>query len=166
MENISTESIKPKAFLVGVCLNNREYEQAQRSIEELERLADTAEIEVVEKFIQNRKAIDRATYVGKGFLEDLKAKMEMTGAEIIIFDNELAPTHSRNIKKDFSIEALDRTEIILDIFNMHAKTKEAKLEVRLAELKYQLPRLKRLWSHLDRERGASGSSTGASRGMG
>lgn len=166
MESNSTEIIKPKAFLVGVCLDNREYEKAQRSIEELERLADTAEIEVVEKFIQNRKAIDRATYVGKGFLEDLRSKMEMTGTELLIFDNELAPTHARNIKTNFSIEALDRTEIILDIFHMHAKTKEAKLEVRLAELKYQLPRLKKLWSHLDRERGASGSSTGASRGMG
>lgn len=166
MENMSTELIKPKAFLVGVCMNNREYDKAQRSIEELERLADTAEIEVVEKFIQNRKAIDRATYVGKGFLEDLKTKMEMADVQLLIFDNELAPTHARNIIRDFKIEALDRTEIILDIFHMHAKTKEAKLEVRLAELKYQLPRLKKLWSHLDRERGSSGSSTGASRGMG
>lgn len=166
MESVSTEYVKPKAFLIGVCMDNREYEKAQRSLEELERLADTAEIEVVEKLIQNRKAIDKATYVGKGFLEDIKAKMEMADVQLVIFDNELAPTQARNMKRDFEIEALDRTEIILDIFQMHAKTKEAKLEVKLAELKYQLPRLKKLWSHLDRERGASGSASGASRGMG
>jgi len=166
MESIPTIESKPKAFLIGVCLDSREFEKAQRSIAELERLADTAEIEVVEKFIQNRKKIDRATYVGKGFLEEIKAKMELVGVDLIIFDNEIAPTHARNMKNDFDITALDRTEIILDIFHRHARTKEAQLEVRLAELKYQLPRLKKLWSHLDRERGASGSATGASRGMG
>ncbi|MBU4486817.1 MAG: GTPase HflX [Candidatus Delongbacteria bacterium] len=166
MESIPTTIPKPRAFLIGVCLDNREYAKSQRSIDELERLADTAEIEVVEKFIQNRKVIDKTTYVGKGFLEDIKTKMEMADVQLVIFDNEIAPTQARNIKRDYDIEALDRTEIILDIFHKHAKTKEAKFEVRLAELKYQLPRLKKLWSHLDRERGASGSVSGASRGMG
>jgi len=92
--------------------------------------------------------------------------MEFKGATLLIFDNELSPTQSRNIAKNFKIDVTDRTEIILDIFHEHAKTKEAKLQVRLAELKYQLPRLKKLWCHLDRERGASGGSGGASRGMG
>lgn len=165
-EGIDTTTQLPKAFLVGICLDNREYENSQRSLDELEKLAQTAEIEVVEKFIQNRKTIDKATYAGKGFLEEIKAKMEMANVDLLIFDNEIAPTQARNIMKLHGIEALDRTEIILDIFHMHAKTKEAKLEVRLAQLKYQLPRLKKLWSHLDRERGASGSSSGASRGMG
>jgi GTPase len=163
---IDTGTEKVKAFLIGVCLDNREFEKSQASLDELERLAETAEIEVVDKFIQNRKGIEKATYVGKGFLEDIKAKMEMTGVDLVIFDNELAPTQVRNMMRDYKIEALDRTEIILDIFQKHAKTKEAKLEVRLAELKYQLPRLKKLWSHLDRERGSSGSASGASRGMG
>jgi len=165
-EQIETQVKLPKAFLVGLCLDNRLYEKTLRSLDELEQLAMTAEIEVVEKFIQNRKAVDKTTYAGKGFLEDIKAKMEMAGVDILIFDNEIAPTQARNILKTYGIEVLDRTEIILDIFHMHAKTKEAKLEVRLAQLKYQLPRLKKLWSHLDRERGASGSATGASRGMG
>ncbi len=165
-EQIETQTKLPKAFLVGICLDNRQYEKAQRSLDELEQLAVTAEIEVVEKFIQNRKALDKTTYAGKGFLEDIKAKMEMAEVDLLIFDNEIAPTQARNILKTYRIEVLDRTEIILDIFHMHAKTKEAKLEVRLAQLKYQLPRLKKLWSHLDRERGASGSATGASRGMG
>ncbi len=165
-EGIDTTPQLPKAFLVGICLDNREYENSQRSLDELEKLAQTAEIEVVEKFIQNRKTIDKATYAGKGFLEEIKAKMDMANVDLLIFDNEIAPTQARNIMKLHGIEALDRTEIILDIFHMHAKTKEAMLEVRLAELKYQLPRLKKLWSHLDRERGASGSASGASRGMG
>ncbi len=165
-EQIITSADFPKAFLVGVCLDNREFEKAQSSLDELERLAVTAEIEVVEKFIQNRKAVDKTTYVGKGFLEDLKAKMEMTGAELLVFDNEIAPTQARNISKAIGFDVLDRTEVILDIFHRHAKTREAKMEVKLAEMKYQLPRLKKLWSHLDRERGASGSASGASRGMG
>ncbi|MBN2858496.1 MAG: GTPase HflX [Candidatus Delongbacteria bacterium] len=166
METISTEIQIPKAFLAGVCLDSRDYDKKNSSLDELERLAETAEIEVLDKFIQNRKNINKALYVGKGFLEDIKTKMEFSGAEILIFDNELSPMQARNIKRDFGIEVLDRTEIILDIFHKHAKSKESKLEVKLAELKYQLPRLKKLWSHLDRERGASGSSTGASRGMG
>ncbi|MDA3884640.1 MAG: GTPase HflX [Candidatus Delongbacteria bacterium] len=165
METI-IEKIIPKAFLVGVCLNKRDLEQKEISLEELERLADTAGIETKGKFIQSRKGIEKSTYVGKGFLEDIKAKMEMVEADILIFDNELSPTQGRNILKKHEIEAIDRTELILAIFHDHARTKEAKLEVRLAELKYQLPRLKKLWGHLDRERGASGSGTGASRGMG
>jgi GTP-binding protein HflX len=165
-DQIATQIDMPKAFLVGVCLDNRTFQKSQSSLDELERLAVTAEIEVVEKVIQNRKALDKTTYVGKGFLEDLKSKMEMSGAELLIFDNEIAPTQARNITKSIGFQVLDRTEVILDIFNMHAKTKEAKLEVKLAQLKYQLPRLKKLWSHLDRERGASGSASGASRGMG
>lgn len=165
METI-IEEIIPKAFLVGVCLNKRDLEQKELSLDELERLADTAGIETKGKFIQSRSKIEKSTYVGKGFLEDLKAKMEMVQADILIFDNELSPTQGRNILKRHEIEAIDRTELILDIFHDHARTKEAKLEVKLAELKYQLPRLKKLWSHLDRERGSSGSASGASRGMG
>ncbi|MCK4980369.1 MAG: GTPase HflX [Candidatus Delongbacteria bacterium] len=165
METI-IEKIIPKAFLVGVCLNKRDLEQKEISLDELGRLADTAGIETKGKFIQSRKGYDKTTYVGKGFLEDIKAKMEMVEADMLIFDNELSPSQGRNILQKHEIEVIDRTELILGIFHDHAKTKEARLEVKLAELKYQLPRLKKLWSHLDRERGASGSASGASRGMG
>lgn len=164
--HIITPVDKPKAFLVAACLNNKEYLRTEASLDELERLADTANIEVAGKFYQSRKFIEKSTYLGKGFLEDLKAKMEMLEVDVLLFDDELAPTQSRNILKHFEIKTIDRTELILDIFHMHAKTKEAFLQIKLAELKYQLPRLKKLWSHLDRERGASGSGKGASRGMG
>ncbi|MFO7811255.1 MAG: GTPase HflX [Candidatus Delongbacteria bacterium] len=166
MQTMLTEIPKPKAFLVGICTDSREYEKALTSLDELERLAETADIEVADKFVQNRKTISKSLYAGKGFLEDLKSKMEFVEADLLIFDNELSPMQAKNINKIYGINALDRTEIILDIFHKHAKTKESKLEVKLAELKYQLPRLKKLWSHLDRERGASGSTSGASRGMG
>ena len=163
---INTPVPRQKAFLIGVCIGNDDYEMKEASLDELERLADTADIETVGKFIQCRKDIDKATYAGKGFLEDIVNKMAMAGADFLIFDNELAPTQGRNIQKRMGINCIDRTEVILDIFHHHAKTREAKLQVRLAELKYQLPRLKKLWSHLDRERGSSGSAGGASRGMG
>lgn len=155
-----------RAFLVGICLPGQTFESVEASLDELERLADTAGIACGGKFIQSRKAINNATYVGKGFLEDLKTKMEMCDCGIMIFDNELSPNQSRNLDKDFGIEAIDRTEVILDIFNDHAKTREARLQVRLATLKYQLPRLKKLWSHLDREKGGASGASGASRGMG
>ncbi|PIE78741.1 MAG: GTPase HflX [Candidatus Delongbacteria bacterium] len=157
---------KSKAFLVSVCLPNNSYEEVESSLAELERLADTAGIETVGKFFQSRKAINNATYLGKGFLEELKVKMEMCDATLLIFDNELSPNQGRNIEKDFGIEAIDRTEVILHIFNDHAKTREARLQVSLATLQYQLPRLKRLWGHLDREKGTSAGSGGTSRGMG
>ncbi len=165
-KSIENKIEKSKAFLIGIALQNEDYDTKMSSLDELERLADTAGIETVDKFIQTRKGIDRSTYVGKGFLEDIAIKMDMLKVDFVIFDDELSPTQSRNILKTHEVEAIDRTEIILDIFHKHARTKEAKLQVGLAELKYQLPRLKKLWSHLDRERGSSGSGKGTSRGMG
>lgn len=159
---------KEKAILVSACLPSEDYERKLKSLDELERLAETAGIETVGKFVQSRKSINSSTYLGKGFLEDIRIKLDMKNAGLIIFDNELSPTQGRNIEKKFEVEVIDRTEIILDIFHNHAKTKEAKLQVKLAELKYQLPRLKKLWSHLDREAGAARAMGGgqASRGMG
>ncbi len=156
-----------KAILVGVCLDQKDRESKQHSIDELERLALTVGVETTAKYIQNRKQIDKTYFLGKGFLENIVGKMEETGVEILIFDNELSPSHARNIRKKFDIDVADRTEIILNIFHEHASTKEARLQVDLAEMKYQLPRLKKLWSHLDRERGSAKAAGGAaSRGMG
>ncbi len=155
-----------KAILVGVCLHPSEYDKKLTSLDELARLADTAGVEVVGKFIQKRQKPDKAYYVGKGFLTEaiLDTKEENPG--MIIFDNELSPSQGRNTEKEFEMDAIDRTEVILKIFHDHARTKESKLQVKLAELQYQLPRLKRLWGHLDREKGQAAGSGGASRGMG
>lgn len=163
-----------KAVLIGVCLDNRIFDKYVASLDELERLADTAGVETVAKVIQKRQKVDKTFYAGKGFLADAVGLMEEHDAGLLIFDNELSPTQGRNIEKFFEIDVSDRTEVILDIFHDHAQTKEAKLQVKLAELQYQLPRLKKLWNHLDREGGGggaasssgSGGSGGATRGMG
>jgi len=155
-----------KAVLVGICEDNRKYDKKLASLDELERLADTAGVEVVGKYIQKRQSPDNAFYAGKGFLADTARKMTEQDAGLMIFDNELSPSQGRNIEKEFEIITTDRTEVILNIFHDHARTKEARMQVRLAELQYQLPRLKRLWSHLDKEKGQASGSGGAARGMG
>jgi len=155
-----------KAILVGVCLRPNEYDKKITSLDELERLADTAGVEVVGKFIQKRQKPDKAYYAGKGFLAEAIIETEEENPGLIIFDNELSPSQGRNTEKEFEIDTIDRTEVILNIFHDHARTRESKLQVKLAELQYQLPRLKRLWGHLDREKGQAAGSGGASRGMG
>jgi len=155
-----------RAILVGICEDNRFYNEKTASLDELERLADTAGVDVVGKFVQKRKSPDKTFYAGKGFMSDLVTEMTDKDAGLLIFDNELTPSQGRNIEKEFEIMTTDRTEVILNIFHNHARTKEARLQVRLAELQYQLPRLKRLWSHLDREKGQASGSGGTARGMG
>ena len=155
-----------KAILVGVCLRPSEYDKKKTSLDELARLADTAGVEVVGKFIQKRQKPDKAYYVGKGFLAEAIIETEEENPGLIIFDNELSPSQGRNTEKEFEMDAIDRTEVILNIFHDHARTRESILQVKLAELQYQLPRLKRLWGHLDREKGQAAGSGGASRGMG
>ncbi|MCF7859239.1 MAG: GTPase HflX [Candidatus Cloacimonetes bacterium] len=155
-----------KAILIGVCLNKIEFSKKENCLKELARLTDTAGLEVVGQFIQNRQRPDAAFYAGKGFLEKV---INETGSEfpgVLIFDNELSASQNRNIEKEFELEAIDRTEVILNIFHEHARSREAQLQVRLAELQYQLPRLKKLWSHLDREKGRAAGMSGAARGMG
>lgn len=155
-----------RAFLIGICEDNRHYEEKVASLQELARLADTAGVEVSGWRIQKRQAPDKTFYAGKGFLAEVLTEMTEKDAGLLIFDNELSPAQGRNIENEFEISVTDRTEVILNIFRNHARTKEAQLQVRLAELQYQLPRLKRLWSHLDREKGQAAGSGGTARGMG
>ena len=155
-----------RAILVGVCLHPSEYDKKKTSLDELARLADTAGVEVVGIFIQKRQKPDKAYYAGKGFLAEAINESKEENPGLIIFDNELSPSQGRNTEKEFEMDIIDRTEVILNIFHDHARTRESKLQVKLAELQYQLPRLKRLWGHLDREKGQAAGSDGASRGMG
>jgi len=142
-----------KAILVGVCMHPREYDKKKASLDELARLADTAGVEVVGKFIQKRQKPDKTYYIGKGFLAEAINETKEENPGLIIFDNELSPSQGRNIEKEFEMDAIDRTEVILKIFHDHARTKESKLQVKLAELQYQLPRLKRLWDIWIEKRG-------------
>lgn len=161
------EAGETTAFIGMVIRPTHDPQEARASLEEMQRLADTADIKVLDILSQNRKHPDNSLYFGKGFLEELVQNMKEAGCELLIINDELSPSQARNIEKEHDIEVIDRTEVILTIFHRHAKTKEAKLQVKLAELKYQLPRLKRLWTHLDQERGTARAMGGAaSRGMG
>nr|WP_233200451.1 GTPase HflX [Blastopirellula marina] len=119
-------------------------------LEELDGLATTAGTTVVGKLTQRRDKPDPGTYLGKGKIEELKLCADASGADVIIFDNELSPGQTRNLEKETERKVIDRTELILDIFATHAQTLESRLAVELAQLEYSLPRLKRMWSHLDR----------------
>jgi GTP-binding protein HflX len=161
------ENEEDSAFIATVIRQGESNEDTDASLDEMERLADTAGIAILGRYSQRRAKPERSSYFGKGFLEELSEKMQQAGANLLIINDELSPMQARNIEKNYQIKVIDRTEVILTIFHKHAKTKEAKLQVKLAELKYQLPRLKRLWGHFDKERGSMRSTGGsASRGMG
>ncbi|MEN6444781.1 MAG: GTPase HflX [Candidatus Cloacimonas sp.] len=162
-----TEKTEQTAFIAALGTPSETDKDIEESLNELERLAETASIDVLGAYRQRRTAPDRATYFGKGFLTELSQKMLQAKADLLIVNDELSPSQARNMENEFQIKVIDRTEVILNIFHHNAKTKEAKLQVRLAELEYQLPRLKRLWEHFDKERGGVRNTGGtATRGMG
>lgn len=142
-----------RAILVGVNTDGNRI-QTQEPLAELERLAETAGVEIVGKILQNLPYINAKTYVGSGKVQQIKHLAEELDANLILFDDDLTPAQARNLENELKIRTLDRTELILHIFASHAKTNESKLQVELAQLEYFLPRLKRLWEHLDREGGA------------
>ncbi|MCS6861143.1 MAG: GTPase HflX [Abditibacteriales bacterium] len=131
-------------------------EEAKASLDELAALADTAGAVVVERVVQRRGEIHPATYIGKGKVRELAQICAMTGADLIIFDHELSPAQVRNVENETQARVIDRTELILDIFARRARTRQAKLQVELAQLRYELPRLRHLWTHLERQRGGIG----------
>jgi GTP-binding protein HflX len=145
-----TESVvSESAILVGVTLADRNGDYVP--LEELEGLADAAGTHVVGKLTQRRESPDAATYLGKGKVEELNRLANAEMADVIIFDNDLSPGQTRNLEKATGVKVLDRTELILDIFANRARTHEARLAVELAQLEYQMPRLKRMWTHLSRQ---------------
>lgn len=136
------------AILVRVILDGEEI--SEDPVEELHGLATTAGALPFGSLIQRRQKPDIAYYVGSGKVEELKGLVEFHAADVVIFDNDLAPSQTRNLEKALRVKVIDRTELILDIFATHAQTVEARLAVELAQLEYSLPRLKRMWTHLSR----------------
>ena len=136
------------AVLVGVELPDQE--AGRDNLEELAGLVETAGAEVVGRLTQRRATPDVTTYLGKGKVEQLELMVRATDADVVIFDNNLAPAQIRNLEHELGVKVLDRTEVILDIFSTRARTHEARLAVELAQLEYSLPRLKRMWTHLSR----------------
>jgi GTP-binding protein HflX len=150
-------SVKQKrAVLVGVVLPGAQRE-LDDPLEELRGLAKTAGVKEVGTLVQNRQWPDATTYLGKGKVEELKQLVDRHQADTILFDNNLSPGQMRNLEKQLDKEIVDRSELILAIFATHARTHESKLQVELAQLLYMRPRLKRMWTHLERTEGAVGS---------
>ena len=160
---------RERAFLVGAELRDRkQLLSLNDSLAELALLADTAGVDVVGELTQKLDRPHVVTYIGPGKVEELKALSEETLADVIIFDDELSPRHQRELEKALSpnIRVLDRTALILDIFAQHAHTREGMLQVELAQYEYNLPRLTRAWTHLERQAGGGGGRAGSTGGVG
>lgn len=150
---IISESKNEKAILVGIITQEQKEEQVKEYLDELAFLADTAGIEPVKQFTQKLEYANPVTFVGTGKLNEIKTYIDEHEIGAVIFDDELSPKQLRNIEKELEVKILDRTSLILDIFAMRAQTSYAKTQVELAQYQYLLPRLTRMWSHLDRQRG-------------
>ena len=164
-EFIQTEVKAETAILVGLITKNQNERKTAEYLDELAFLAETAGAVAVKRFTQRMDGPSSVTYVGKGKLEEIRAYIvaeEEAEREIgmVIFDDELSAKQLRNIEKELKVKILDRTSLILDIFAMRAQTANAKTQVELAQYRYMLPRLQRLWTHLERQGGGSGSGGG------
>ena len=153
---------REKAFLVGVILKGSSRVQIEEQLEELKFLAYTAGADIIGKFTQNRSRPDPATFIGKGKAETIINQASELDCNLIIFNDDISPTQIKNLQKiaGETTKVIDRTGLILDIFTKHAKTKEAKTQVQLAQLEYFLPRLTRIWTHLERQMGGIGTRAG------
>ena len=154
---VETNIPMDRAVLVSVQLRGVTREETEESIAELSRLADTAGIEVVGKAIHTRQTPHVAYYIGEGKAQEIKALVDELQADVMIFDDELSPAQSRNLGKLLECTIIDRTGLILEIFAQRAQTREAMVQVDLAQLHYALPRLTHQWTHLGRLGGGSGS---------
>lgn len=149
------------AVLIGLVTDHQTAEQVAEYLDELEFLATTAGITTLKRFTQKLHKPEGRTYIGSGKLAEVKAWMEQHGAQSVIFDDELTPAQQRNLEKDLGRPVLDRPRLILDIFAQRARTAHAKTQVELAQYEYMLPRLTKLWTHLERQRGGTGTRGGA-----
>lgn len=156
MDQQTTEISLEKAILVGLITPQQNERKAIEYINELEFLADTAGAVVVKKFFQRLDYANSRTFVGTGKLEEIKEYVANNEINLAIFDDELSPSQLRNIENELQVKVLDRTSLILDIFAKRAQTAHAKTQVELAQLQYLLPRLTRMWTHLERQRGGIG----------
>lgn len=145
-----------KAVLVGVVTKEQTKEQLFENLDELKFLAETAGSFSEEIFYQKLNSPDRKTYVGKGKLEEIKTFIDTYDIKLVIFDDEISPSQLRNIEKVLECKVIDRAMLILNIFAQRAQTVQAKTQVELANLQYMLPRLKGMWTHLDRVKGGVG----------
>jgi GTP-binding protein HflX len=149
-----------RAFLVGLILPGQPGYVVEEHLDELAQLADTAGAQVVGRAVQARKAPDPATSIGKGKAEEVASAARELGADLLIFDDDLSRSQAKNLEELTKLPVMDRSALILDIFDLRAQSREARTQVELARLKYMLPRLTRQWSHLSRQGGGVGTRGG------
>lgn len=164
-EFVISEVKNETAILVGLITSNQDESKTKEYLDELEFLADTAGAVTVKRYTQKVTGPNSVSYVGKGKLEEIKQYIEDCEENeepigMVIFDDELSAKQIRNIENELQVKILDRTSLILDIFAMRAQSANAKTQVELAQYRYMLPRLQRLWTHLERQGGGSGSGGG------
>ena len=169
-EFVISEAQTETAVLVAIITPQQNERKTNEYLDELEFLAETAGAKTVKRFTQRLDGASSVTYIGKGKLQEMKEYIQREAEEerevgMVIFDDELSAKQMRNIEKELQIKILDRTSLILDIFAMRAQTAHAKTQVELAQNRYMLPRLQRLWTHLERQGGGSGSGKGGSVGL-
>ncbi len=152
----STDVVPEKAILVSVCPAGQTLERTEEYLAELAFLLDTAGGVAVKQVVQRLDRPDTRTYVGSGKLDEIKEYRQALDADMVVVDDELSPAQLRNLEKELECRILDRTTLILDIFARRARTATAKTQVELAQLQYMLPRLTRMWTHLERQRGGIG----------
>ncbi len=150
---ITTAKIQDSAILVGIHGKGRTRHESEESLSELKELARTAGVSEKDSVMAVIREIRPATYVGQGKLEEIKNLAEKTCASIVIFDIELSPAQNRNIEAILKVRVIDRTSLILDIFSLHAHSREGKLQVELAQYEYLYPRLVGAWTHFSKQRG-------------
>jgi GTP-binding protein HflX len=156
----TTEQARSEAILFGL-VPHGDHRTAPEALAELSLLADTGNFDTAGCVVQHRRSPDPNTYLGRGKLEELAELVQASGSRFVIANESLSPVQGRNIEQALGCTVLDRSELILHIFETHARTPQAKLQVELARLTYQLPRLKRMWTHLERQRGGIGLRGGA-----
>ena len=156
-QNLITAKEPEKAVLVGIITSGQKEDEAGENLKELAFLTETAGGIPAKQFIQRMTVPNPATFVGTGKLNDIREYVKENGIDIVIFDDDLSPTQLRNIENTLECKVLDRTNLILDIFARRAQTSYAKTQVELAQYQYLLPRLTRLWTHLERQQGGIGS---------
>lgn len=158
---IETARKNERGLLVAVGSKSESDERLEEMMDELEFLTQTLEIDVLGKYTQKLEHPDPRTFVGKGKLEDIKSTIQVDKIDVIVFDDDLSPSQLRNLEKELKVKIYDRSLLILDIFLKRAKTAQAKTQVELARFQYLLPRLTRMWTHLERQRGGTGTRGGA-----
>ena len=169
-EFVISEAQTETAVLVALITQMQDERKTNEYLDELEFLADTAGALTIKRFTQKLDGPNSVTYIGKGKLEEIREYIVQKEEEdspvgMVIFDDELSAKQLRNIEQVLQVKILDRTSLILDIFAMRAQTANAKTQVELAQYRYMLPRLHRLWTHLERQGGGSGSGKGGSVGL-